>query len=492
MALLKDILYKVSLTVTSGDMSVSINEVHFNSRQVNVGDLFVAVRGTSFDGHEFIDKAVEQGASVIVAEDWIGFKNSDVTYVQVKDSAAALGVICSNYYGNPSSKLKLVGVTGTNGKTTIVTLLYQLYKKMGYQAGLLSTVENKIDEEIIVSTHTTGDAKQLNKLLAQMVVKGCTHCFMEVSSHAIHQRRIAGLTFEGAIFSNITHDHIDYHKSFDEYIKAKKKFFDDLQAPSFSLVNVDDKRGRVMIQNTRAQKYSYGIKSMAEFKAKVVSNTFQGLELEINNRSVWFSLVGEFNAYNLLAVIGAAVLLGDEEEEVLLQLSTVKPATGRFETVENTAGIIAIVDYAHTPDALENVLKTIQNIRTRNEKFITVFGCGGNRDKEKRPIMGGIACKYSDKVIITTDNPRDEEPGQIISEIESGISPAQNKKTLIVTDRKEAIKTAVSLAEVNDIILLAGKGHEKYQEVKGVRYEFDDKKVLDEMIRLIFNDKEKR
>ncbi len=490
MALLKDILYKVSLTVTSGDMSISINEVQFDSRQVKVGDMFVAVRGVNSDGHAFIDKAVEQGASVIVAEEWEGFKNSDVTYVQVKDSAQALGVICSNYYGNPSSKLKLVGVTGTNGKTTIVTLLYQLYRKLGYQVGLLSTVENRIDEEIIVSTHTTGDAKQLNKLLAQMVVRGCTHCFMEASSHAIHQRRIAGLTFEGAIFSNVTHDHLDYHKSFDEYIKAKKRFFDDLLAPSFSLINADDKRGRVMQQNTRSRKFSYGIKSMAEFKAKVLSNTFQGLEMEINNKSVWFGLVGEFNAYNLLAVIGTAILLGDNEEEVLMQLSTVKPAEGRFETVENKAGIIAIVDYAHTPDALENVMKTIQEIRTRNEKFITVFGCGGNRDKEKRPKMGEIACKYSDKVIITSDNPRDEDPDQIIKEIEAGISPSNYKKTLVVADRKEAIKTAVSLAEGDDIILVAGKGHEKYQEVKGIRYEFDDKKVLKEMISLIFNGKE--
>ncbi len=491
MALLKDILYKVPLVATSGDMSIAVNEIQFDSRQVNVGDLFVAVKGTHVDGHEYIDKAIEKGASAIIAEEWNEHHKSDVTFVQVKDSAGALGIMCSNFYGNPSAKLTLVGVTGTNGKTSVATLLYQLFRNLGYKTGLMSTVQNKIDEEIIFSTHTTGDAKQLNKLLAQMVVKGCTHCFMEVSSHSIHQRRIAGLTFKGAIFTNITHDHLDYHKTFDEYIKVKKKFFDELPAPSFSLVNVDDRRGRIMIQNTKSHKFTYGLKSMADFKAKILSNTFQGLELDINNQSIWFSLVGEFSAYNLLAVIGMATLLDEDPEEILTQLSKVKTAKGRFETVQNDAGVIAIVDYAHTPDALENVLKTIQSIRTRNEKLITVFGCGGNRDKEKRPLMGDIACKYSDKVIITSDNPRDEEPEEIIKQIQEGVKPSDYKKTLVITDRKEAIKTAVSMAEAEDIILVAGKGHENYQEVKGVKYEFDDEKVLKEMISLIFNGNEK-
>jgi len=490
MAYLKDILYKVPLVATSGDMNVPINDIQFDSRQVNVGDMFVAVRGTHVDGHQFIEKAIEKGASVIVAEEWNDITIDDVTYVQVKNSADALGIISSNYYGNPSSKLSLVGVTGTNGKTTIVTLLHRLFKNLGYRAGLLSTIENKIDQEIIVSTHTTGDAKQLNRLLAQMVVSGCTHCFMEVSSHAIHQRRIAGLTFKGAVFSNITHDHLDYHKSFDEYIRVKKMFFDDLPAPSFSLVNVDDKRGRVMIQNTRSKKYTYGLKSMADFKAKVISNTFQGLELEISNNSIWFSQIGEFNAYNLMAVMGMAILLGEGENEVLTQLSKIRPAKGRFEVVPNDAGIIAIVDYAHTPDALENVLKTIQSIRTKNESLITVFGCGGNRDKEKRPLMGDIASRYSDKVIITSDNPRDEDPDDIIGEIRKGVKPSGFKKTLVITDRKEAIKAAVSMVKANDIILVAGKGHETYQEIKGVKHNFDDKKVVSEMIGLVFNGNE--
>ena len=491
MAYLKDILYKVPLVATSGDMNIPINEIQFDSRQVNVGDMFIAVKGTHVDGHEFIDKAIEKGASVIVAEEWTEISIDDVSFVQVKNSAEALGIICSNYFGNPSSKLALVGVTGTNGKTTIVTLLYQLFKNLGYKVGLLSTIENKIDNEIVVSTHTTGDSKQLNKLLAQMVVNGCTHCFMEVSSHSIHQRRIAGLTFKGAVFSNITHDHLDYHKSFDEYIRVKKMFFDDLPAPSFSLINVDDKRGKVMIQNTKSKKHTYGLKSMADFKAKLISNTFQGLELEINNNSIWFNLVGEFNAYNLLAVIGMAVLLEEDEQEVLTQLSSIKPAKGRFETVPNDAGIIAIVDYAHTPDALENVLKTIQSIRTKNETLITVFGCGGNRDKEKRPVMGDIACKYSDKVIITSDNPRDEKPEDIIEQIQKGVKPSDYKKTLSITDRKEAIKAAVTMLEPNDIILVAGKGHENYQEIKGIKHDFDDKKVIKEMIGLVFNGNEK-
>ncbi len=489
MAVLKDILYKVPLEATSGDMAIEVSDFNFDSRQVAGGHLFIAVRGTQADGHQFIDQAIEKGAVAVVVEELPAKLVADISYVQVKSSAEALGIIASNFFGNPSEKLELVGVTGTNGKTTIVTLLYGLFKNLGYKPGMLSTVENRIDEEIISATHTTGDAKQLNRLLSLMVARGCTHCFMEVSSHAIHQKRIKGLKFKGAIFSNITHDHLDYHKTFDEYIKAKKAFFDDLPSTAFALVNADDKRGNVMVQNTKARKFTYGIKSMADFKARILSNTFQGLELEINKKQTWFVLTGEFNAYNLLSVYGMAVLLGEDEETALTLLSSQRAAAGRFDQAPNHAGLVAIVDYAHTPDALENVLKTIQSIRTRNEKLITVFGCGGNRDKAKRPLMGDIACRYSDKVIITSDNPRDEEPGVILQEIQAGVRPSDYKKTLVITDRREAIKAAVSMAEKNDIILVAGKGHENYQEIKGVKHDFDDKQVLGEMISLIFNDK---
>lgn len=485
MAALKDILYKVSLQAVSGDMETEVKAIAFDSRKVEAGTVFVAVRGTQVDGHEFISSSIEKGAIAIVCEELPQDQPEGIAFVQVQDSSKALGFMASNFYGNPSEKLKLVGVTGTNGKTTCVTLLHQLFRALGYNTGLLSTVVNKINEEELSATHTTPDAITLNETLAQMVSKGCTHCFMESSSHAIVQNRIAGLKYEGAVFTNLSHEHLDYHKTFDEYIKAKKLLFDGLSSTAFALVNADDKRGAVMLQNTKAAKHKYAMKSMAAFKAKILSNTLQGLELDIYGKNVWFKLIGDFNAYNLLAVFGTAVLLGEEETEVLEQLSNVNPAPGRFEQVVTNTGITALVDYAHTPDALENVLSTIKEFRTGNETVITVVGCGGNRDKEKRPVMAKIACDLSDKVILTSDNPRFEEPGDILKNMQEGVTPSNFKKTLTIEDRKEAIKAACAMAEPNDIILVAGKGHETYQEIKGVRSDFDDRKVLSEMLNLI-------
>lgn len=483
---LKDILYKVSLLSVSGTTDIPVQSICFDSRQVKSGDVFVAVKGTLSDGHDFISKAIAQGAVAIVGEQQPENWSSDIPFIQVSNSAKALGIMAANFYGNPSAKLQLVAITGTNGKTTTATLLFQLFRSMGYATGLLSTVHNQINEEVIPATHTTPDALALNQLLAEMVKKGVTHCFMEASSHAIVQERMAGLQLAGGVFTNITHDHLDYHKTFDEYIKAKKKLFDELPASAFALSNIDDKRGMVMMQNTKARKATYGLRSVCEFKGKVLSNTFQGLELEIDNTNVWFMLIGDFNAYNLLAAYSVASLLEEPQDEILTHLSTVKSAQGRFEIVEPGAEITGIVDYAHTPDALENVLKTIANIRTGNEKVITVVGCGGNRDKAKRPLMAEIASKWSDKVILTSDNPRDEDPETIIKEMQVGVSPSNFRKVLSITDRKEAIKTAVSLAQPGDIILVAGKGHEAYQEIKGIKHDFDDRKVLSELIRIIF------
>lgn len=484
MKLLKDILYKVSLISTKGDMDININNLVFDSRWVIEGDLFVAMRGTQVDGHDFIDKALERNASCVVCEVLPANLKEDITYVQVVDAAKALGMMAANFYNHPSTKLTLVAVTGTNGKTTMVTLLHQLFSEMGYQTGLLSTVENRINDTVLPATHTTPDAISINQILHQMLDAGCTHCFMEASSHAIVQERTAGLSFAGAIFTNISHDHLDYHKTFDEYIKAKKKLFDELPVSAFALINADDKRGLVMVQNTKAKKHSFALKYPSDYKAKIINNTLHGLELEINQQSVWFRLIGEFNAYNLLGVYGTAMLLGEEEEEVLRQLSQLKGAQGRFEQVFYR-NITAIVDYAHTPDALENVLKTIQKLRTGGEKLITVVGCGGNRDKTKRPVMAKIATQNSDKVILTSDNPRDEEPMDILRDMEAGINPVDMRKTLTIAERREAIKAACGMAGKGDIILIAGKGHETYQEIKGVKHPFDDREIVKELLRLI-------
>lgn len=484
MAELKDILYKVSLTSSYGNMAVEVNGICFDSRKVQPGSLFVAVRGTQSDGHDYITKAILQGAVAIVCEKLPDTINEALVYVTVKSSAEALGIIASNFYGNPSENLKLTGVTGTNGKTTTATLLYQLFSRLGYRAGLISTVENRIADQVIPATHTTPDPIQLNYLLKKMADESCTHVFMEVSSHAVDQERIAGLKFAGAIFTNITHDHLDYHKTFENYIKAKKKFFDDLPSDAFALVNADDKRGMVMLQNTKANKYTFGLKKMVDYKAKIMTNSIEGLELEINGKSVWFKMIGDFNAYNLTGVFGAAVLLGEEPDEVLTQLSMLKGAPGRFELVMPGSKFTAIVDYAHTPDALKNVLETIAEFRTGTEQVITVVGCGGNRDKTKRPLMASIACKLSDKVFLTSDNPRDEDPMEIIREMQTGVTPTEARKTLVIADREEAIKTACMMAREKDIILIAGKGHEDYQEIKGVKHPFDDRKVVERMMQL--------
>ncbi|MEO9964852.1 MAG: UDP-N-acetylmuramoyl-L-alanyl-D-glutamate--2,6-diaminopimelate ligase [Reichenbachiella sp.] len=482
--LLKDILYKVNLTSVAGDMSLEISGVQFDSRKIRKGNLFVAVKGTQVDGHQYIEQAIKKGAIAVVCEDMPSEPTAGITFVATKSSSHALGIIASNFHGNPSEKLKLVGITGTNGKTTTVTLLYKLFRSLGYMVGMLSTVENVINDSIVPSTHTTPDALSLNELLAKMVKEKCQFAFMEVSSHAIEQNRIAGLSFVGAAFMNISHDHLDYHETFENYINTKKKLFDGLSASAFALVNLDDKRGQIMLQNTKAKQYSFGLKFMTDYKAKVITNSYQGLELDINGQSVWFRLIGKFNAYNLLAAYGVAELLHEDTEEVLMMLSGLEPAPGRFEVIDAGSDIIALVDYAHTPDALENVLQTIDSFRSGNEQVITVVGCGGNRDKDKRPVMASIAVKWSDKVIFTDDNPRDEESKAIIDDMMKGVGKSFVKKTLIVQDRKEAIKTACSLANDHDIIVVAGKGHENYQEIKGERIDFDDRKILKEMLEL--------
>ncbi|WP_268035197.1 UDP-N-acetylmuramoyl-L-alanyl-D-glutamate--2,6-diaminopimelate ligase [Algoriphagus sp. PAP.12] len=481
MKVLKDILYKVSLVSTSGDMGVDVKNIVFDSRKVEEGSAFVAIAGTQVNGHDYIDAALEKGATAIVCEDLPENLTEGITWVQVGDSAKALGIMASNYYGNPSDEIQVVAITGTNGKTTTATLLHQLFIAMGYSTGLLSTVENKINEEVIPATHTTPDAVSVQALLRKMVDAGCTHCFMEASSHAIVQERIAGLELAGAVFTNISHDHLDYHKTFDEYIKAKKKLFDDLPKDAFALVNSDDKRGMVMLQNCKANHQTFALKSPADFKAKIISNTLEGLELDINGKLVWFRLIGAFNAYNLLGVLGTAILLGEDEEEVLTTLSSIRGAKGRFDRI-SIGGITAIVDYAHTPDALDNVLKTINGVRTGGEQLITVVGCGGNRDKTKRPIMAKMAVQESDKAILTSDNPRFEDPEEILKDMQAGVGPTERRKTLTIVDRKEAIRTACMLSQPGDIILVAGKGHEDYQEIKGVKHHFDDAEVVTEFL----------
>ncbi len=478
MKILKDILYKVALTEVVGPTDIAIEGVHFDSRNVIPGSLFIAVKGGRSDGHQFIDSCIEHGAIAIVCEHIPAETKAGITYLCVKKSAEAMGIIASNFYNQPSEKLKLVGVTGTNGKTTTATLLFKLFRELGYKAGLISTVRNQINDREIVSAYTTPDALEINRLLAQMVAEGCSHCFMEVSSHAIVQHRISGLKFTGAIFTNITHDHLDFHQTFDAYIKAKKKFFDDLPSSAFALINKDDPHGAVMLQNTKATKKTFALKSAADFTCRIMENGLQGLVLTINGKEVWTKLIGAFNAYNLLGIYAAAILLGEEREEVLKIISGLGAVEGRFQYLKAPNGITGVVDYAHTPDALENVLNTLREIRSANEKIITVVGCGGNRDKTKRPIMAAIACEKSDKVILTSDNPRSEEPEAIIADMEKGVSRSFRARALTVTDRREAIRTACHLAQKGDIILLAGKGHEKYQEIKGVKYPFDDMEIL--------------
>ncbi|WP_162052735.1 UDP-N-acetylmuramoyl-L-alanyl-D-glutamate--2,6-diaminopimelate ligase [Pontibacter pamirensis] len=483
MQLLQTILKDVKVLDTKGSLGVSVAGITFDSRQVREDVVFVAVRGVQTDGHDFIPKAEALNAAAIVCEALPAQLQEGITYVVVKDSKEALGYIASAFYDFPSKKLQLVGVTGTNGKTTSVTLLHKLFRELGYHVGLLSTVQNQIDEEVIPATHTTPDAVKLNELLAQMVKAGCTHCFMEVSSHAMVQQRVAGLTFAGGVFTNITHDHLDYHGTFDEYIKAKKSFFDILPKGAFALINADDKRGPVMVQNTQANVHYFALRKAVNFKARIIDNTIQGLHLEVDGHEIWCKLIGAFNAYNLLGAYGVAVLMDEDKMETLTVLSSLSSAVGRFDYVVSDAQITGIVDYAHTPDALENVLNTIQQIRNPNQKVITLVGCGGNRDAAKRPVMADIACRFSDKVILTSDNPRFEEPQAILEDMQKGVKPLDYKKTLSVLDRREAIKTAVMLADENDIILVAGKGHETYQEIKGVKYDFDDKQVLHEMFQ---------
>lgn len=484
MTLLKDILYKVSLVSISGDTNKKVAGICIDSRQIKKDFLFAAIKGAAMDGHEFIDKAIESGATSIICEELPKELKEGISYVEVNSSSKAIALIASNFYGNPSSKLKLVAITGTNGKTTCATLSYNLFKDLGYNVGLLSTIKIMINDEVVPTNLTTPDVIRVNEMLAKMLEKGCTHCFMEASSHALVQDRVFGLDIDLGVFTNISHDHLDYHKTFDAYIEAKKILFDQLPKGSSALINKDDKRWSVMKQNTVAEVKTFAVQSMADYKAKVLSNTLQGLEMDIDGSVVWFNLVGDFNAYNLLCIYAIAEILGEEKEEILTTLSQQKNVRGRFESVHSDYGIHAIIDYAHTPDALENVLKTISSVRTGGESLITVVGCGGNRDKAKRPVMADLACRYSEKVIFTSDNPRDEDPNEIIAEMEKGVRPSDFKKTLKQSDRFEAIKTAFQLADKGDIILIAGKGHETYQEIKGERHHFDDRESIEKLFQL--------
>lgn len=485
MQLLKDILYKTRIEEIIGSTNVPIENISFDSRTIKNNYLFIATKGEQVDGHQFILTATQNGAIAIVCEKLPETLQTNVTYIRVKNSTEALGIIASNFYNNPSDKIKLIGVTGTNGKTTTATLLYNLFTELGFSCGLLSTVVNKISNKDIKATHTTPDAITLNKLLNEMVLQNCTYCFMEVSSHAVVQNRIYGLNFSGAIFTNITHDHLDYHKTFDEYIKAKKGFFDMLNENAFALVNKDDKNAMVMLQNTKAKKYTFSLQTMADFNTKIIESQLNGMLLNINGNELWTKLIGRFNAYNILGIYATSVLLNIDKLEALTAISKLNSVDGRFQHIKTNSGISAIVDYAHTPDALKNVLNTIKEIRTGNENVITIVGCGGNRDKDKRPLMAKIACELSNKVILTSDNPRNENPDEIINEMKKGIEPIHFKKAISITDRKEAIKTACLLAKPNDIILVAGKGHEKYQEIKGEKFPFDDLQVIKETLKMI-------
>ena len=474
MKLLKDILYKVSVNAVYGDTNVKVAQVDFDSRKVVKDSLFVAQIGNSVDGHLYIDKAISLGATTIICEKLPIRLEANITFIQVEDSSKTLAIIASNFYDNPSSKLKLIGVTGTNGKTTVASLLYQLFKKSGYKTGLLSTVQILVDTTVFNATHTTPDSVTINYYLHQMVLLGVDYCFMEVSSHGIHQKRTEGLEFAGGIFTNLSHDHLDYHVSFASYRDVKKSFFDSLPKTAFALTNLDDKNGNVMLQNTKARKRTYALKTLADYKAKIIEKSFSGTLISINDTEFWTKLIGNFNAYNLAAIIGVAYELGLEKIEILTIISQLESVSGRFEHLVSDNGVIAIVDYAHTPDALKNVLETINNIRTNNEKLITVIGCGGDRDKTKRPKMAHIASQLSTQAIFTSDNPRTENPETILEEMEEGVSAENLKKIITISDRRQAIKTACKFSETGDILLIAGKGHENYQEISGERFHFDD------------------
>jgi UDP-N-acetylmuramoyl-L-alanyl-D-glutamate--2,6-diaminopimelate ligase len=480
--ILKDILWKVAIDAVHGSTDLAIEKMEFDSRKIAESDVFIAIRGTISDGHEFIETAINKGAVAIICDEFPKIIVQGITYIKVNDTNKAMAFMAANYFDNPSQKLKLIGITGTNGKTTIASLLFQLFQKAGFKTGLLSTVKIVVDTNEYKATHTTPDSISINYYLNEMVSAGVDYCFMEVSSHGIHQKRTEGLHFTGGVFTNLSHDHLDYHATFSEYRDVKKSFFDYLPKTAFALSNIDDKNGSVMLQNTNAIKRSYALKTYADYKAQILENQLSGLLLKINDNEVWVRLIGTFNAYNLLAIYGTAVELGMESLEVLRLLSELESVSGRFQYIISNGKITAIVDYAHTPDALENVLKTINDIRTKNEQLITVVGCGGDRDKTKRPVMARIASDLSDKIIITSDNPRSENPETIIEEMERGVAPQNYKKTVSIIDRKQAIKAACQLAQANDIILIAGKGHETYQEINGVRHDFDDMKIVKEML----------
>jgi len=483
MKLLKDILYKVTINAVVGDTGITINKVEFDSRLIKDKDVFVAISGTITDGHKYIEKAISDGTIAVVCETLPEKLQDDVTYIKVDNSNQALAYMAANFYEHPSENLKLVGVTGTNGKTTVTSLLYQLFKKAGYKVGLLSTVKVMVDNTTYKATHTTPDSLTINKFLKQMNDEGVEFCFMEVSSHGIHQSRTEGLQFKGGIFTNLSHDHLDYHSSFAEYRDVKKTFFDQLPKSAFALSNTDDKNGLVMFQNTKAKKHTYALKNYADYRAQILENEFNGLLLKLNDNELWTKLIGSFNAYNILAIYGAADLLGLDKVEILKLISELDNVSGRFQYFISENKVTAIVDYAHTPDALKNVLETINSIRTKNEELITVVGCGGDRDKTKRPKMAHIASALSTKVIFTSDNPRGEVPETIIEDMEKGVAPQNFKKTVSITNRKQAIKTACQMADKNDIILIAGKGHETYQEIKGERFDFDDYKIVKEFLK---------
>lgn len=482
MKTLASLLKSVNVKHLQGAADITISGITYDSREVVAGSLFFAVKGTRVDGHTFIGQVIEKGSTAIICETLPETINGQVTYIVVDDSSFASGVIASNWFNNPSEKLQLVGITGTNGKTTTVTLLFNLFMELGYHTGLLSTILNRIDDEIIPSTHTTPDAIQLNALLARMVQKGCSYCFMEVSSHSIVQNRVAGLHFAGGIFSNITHDHLDFHKTFDEYLKAKKRFFDQLPSGAFALTNLDDRNGMVMLQNTRATKHTYSFQKLADFKGRILEAPLDGLHLELDGNEIWCRLVGRFNGYNLMAVYAASVLLKQDPLEVLTILSNLQSVEGRFDYIKSPQGIIGIVDYAHTPDALQNVLETINQLRTGKEMLITVVGCGGDRDKAKRPVMARIAARMSDRVILTSDNPRSEVPEQIITDMLAGVEKEFARNVQNITDRHDAIRIACAMARDNDVILVAGKGHEKYQDINGIKHHFDDKEILEKYL----------